>query len=177
MRDRIDPIDCERDMTNEKTTAPSGVPARADLTSPSEAAATDAGHSVGYGRPPKHSRFRPGQSGNPRGRPRGAKSVPDIVRKILAQKVTITENGRTRRVPRLEAILLRAAGEASRGEPRALRLLLQLGDRYAEVAPAEAERETMASDLAILRRYLPDFDKPAPASIGNKHDQNAGDEA
>src|SRR6202046_709310 len=54
----------------------------------------------------------PGQSGNPRGRPPGVKSLSDIVRKIIGQKVTVTENGRARRIPRLEAILLRAAGEA-----------------------------------------------------------------
>ncbi len=123
------------------------------------AAGADAIDSVGYRRPPKHSRFQPGQSGNPRGRPPGVKSLPDIVRKIVGQKVTITENGRTRRVPRLEAILLRAAGEASRGDPRALRLLLQLAERYGANAQSGAEHEAMgAEDIAILRRYLPDFD-------------------
>jgi hypothetical protein len=107
-----------------------------------------------------------GQSGNPRGRPKGVKSLPDIVRKIVGQKVTVTENGRTRRMPRLEAILLRAAGEASRGDPRALRLLLQLTERYGESVQTGADREvTGAEDLAILRRYLPDFDDPSPIGI------------
>jgi hypothetical protein len=95
------------------------VPSQADLATNGDAAA-DAGHRVGYRRPPRHSRFQRGQSGNPRGRPKGVKSLPDIVRKIVGQKVTVTENGRARRIPRLEAILLRAAGEASRGDPRAL---------------------------------------------------------
>ena len=105
------------------------------------------------------TRFAPGKSGNPRGRPRGVKSLADIVRKIVGQKVTVTENGRSRRVPRLEAILLRAAGEASRGDADALRLLLQLTERYGESASTGADREiTAAEDLAILRRYLPNFD-------------------
>ena len=87
---------------------------QANLAANVEAAIADADHRIGYRRPPRHSRFRPGQSGNPRGRPPGVKSLSDIVRKIIGQKVTVTENGRARRIPRLEAILLRAAGEATR---------------------------------------------------------------
>ncbi len=132
----------------------------ADVDSAADADATD---SVGYRRPPKHSRFKPGQSGNPRGRPAGVKSLSDIVRKIVGQKVTVTENGRTRRIPRLEAILLRAAGEASRGDARPLRLLLQLAERYGESAQAGVNRDEMAAeDIAILQRYLPDLDLSAP---------------
>jgi hypothetical protein len=113
---------------------------------------------VGYCRPPKHSRFQSGQSGNSGGRPLGVKSLSDMVRKIVGQKVTVTENGRARRIPRLEAILLRAASEASRGDAASLRLLLQLAERYGESVQTGVERETTAAeDLAILRRYLPDL--------------------
>ena len=82
-----------------------------------------------------------------------------------------------RRVPRLEAILLRAAGEASRGDARALRLLLQLAERYGESAQTGAERETVAAeDIAILRRYLPDFDDPSPIGFDPQTDADAGHE-
>ena len=88
--------------------------------------------------------------------------------------MTVTENGRVRRVPRLEAILLRAAGEASRGDARALRLLLQLTERYGETAQTGAEYEmTAAEDLAILRRYLPDFDDPSPTEMVPETDTEA----
>jgi hypothetical protein len=148
-----------------------------DLAVAGDAAGADADNRVGYRRPPKHSRFRPGQSGNPRGRPPGVKSLSDIVRKIVGQKVTVTENGRARRVPRLEAILLRAASEASRGDGRALRLLLQLTERYGESAQTGAERETIAvEDIAILRRYLPDLDAPSPTAMDPETDGDAGDE-
>jgi hypothetical protein len=131
---------------------------------------TDDNH-VGYRRPPKHSRFQPGQSGNLGGRPVGVKSLPNIVRKIVGQKVTVTENGRTRRIPRLEAILLRAASEASRGDVASLRLLLQLAERYGESAQTGAERETIAAeDVAILRRYLPDLTSSEPEAIGPEAD-------
>ena len=152
-------------MNNDEHASRNSLPSQADVATDVEAAA-DADNRVGYRRPPRHSRFQPGRSGNPRGRPPGVKSLSDIVRKIVGQKVTVTENGRARRVPRLEAILLRAAGEASRGDPPALRLLLQLTERYGESAQTGAEREmTGAEDLAILRRYLPDFDDPSRAGM------------
>jgi hypothetical protein len=46
-----------------------------------------AGYEVGYGRPPKHTRFRKGQSGNPKGRPKGAKAFNTIVRETLTTKL------------------------------------------------------------------------------------------
>ena len=149
-------------MNDHQDSSRNTLPPQADLAANVEAAA-DADNRVGYRRPPRHSRFQPGQSGNPRGRPRGVKSLSDIVRKIVGQKVTVTENGRVRRIPRLEAILLRAAGEASRGDARALRLLLQLTERYGESAQAGVGRDEMAAeDIAILQRYLPDLDLSAP---------------
>jgi Family of unknown function (DUF5681) len=127
---------------------------------------TDADNRVGYRRPPKHSQFQPGQSGNSGGRPVGVKSLADIVRKIIGQKVTVTENGRTRRIPRLEAILMRAASEASRGDAASLRLLLQLAERYGESAQTGGERQTIAAeDVAILRRYLPDLASSASEEV------------
>jgi hypothetical protein len=135
-------------------------------------AEADADDRIGYRRPPKHSRFQPGQNGNPGGRPRGVKSLSDIVRKIVGQKVTVTENGRTRRIPRLEAILLRAASEASRGDAASLRLLLQLAERYGESAQTGAERQIIAAeDIAILSRYLPDL--ASSASDGASPETNA----
>ena len=89
-------------MNDDQDASRNTLPPQADVAANVEVAA-DADNRVGYRRPPRHSRFQPGQSGNPRGRPRGVKSLSDIVRKIVGQKVTVTENGRVRRVPRLEA--------------------------------------------------------------------------
>lgn len=50
---------------------------------------------VGYGRPPRHSRFKPGKSGNPAGRPRGVGSLKSDLADELSQKVQVRENGRT----------------------------------------------------------------------------------
>jgi hypothetical protein len=49
---------------------------------------------VGYGRPPRSTRFKPGQSGNPKGRPKGVQSLGAILDKALAARVSVQENGR-----------------------------------------------------------------------------------
>ena len=54
---------------------------------------------VGYGRPPKETRFQPGKSGNPAGRRKGSRTVGAILTDIIEQKVPVTENGKTRRMP------------------------------------------------------------------------------
>src|SRR4051812_4337181 len=55
----------------------------------------DRPYDVGYGRPPKATRFRKGQSGNPRGRPKGAQGLRSLLEAALAQQITVSEGGRT----------------------------------------------------------------------------------
>src|SRR5207244_10457945 len=64
----------------------------------SEKASDPASYEVGYGRPPQHSRFKPGQSGNIKGRPKGSKSLKAILEEALSSSVTITENGVLKKV-------------------------------------------------------------------------------
>jgi hypothetical protein len=85
---------------------------------------------VGYRRPPKATQFAAGKSGNPKGRPKGSRSVGAVLKDILQQKIAVTENGKTRRIPALEVMLRRLANDAMRSDPNAIRLLLPLIDRY-----------------------------------------------
>jgi hypothetical protein len=114
---------------------------------------------IGYARPPKGTQFQPGKSGNPKGRPKGPKSVGAVLHDILHRRLEVTENGRTRRVPMLEVMLRRLANEAVRTDPRALKLMLSLMDRYAEAPEVAPQLEEMlAEDREILMRFL---QKPA----------------
>ena len=60
---------------------------------------------VGYSKPPRHSRFVKGQSGNPRGRPPGAKNLKTLLNKALNERVTVTEHGGRRKITKREAIV------------------------------------------------------------------------
>jgi hypothetical protein len=110
---------------------------------------------VGYGRPPKATQFKKGQSGNPKGRPKGSRPVGAVLQEILGQRIAVTENGRTRRLPALEVMLRRLANDAMRSEPVALKLMLSLFDRYGESPEAEIRiDEVLAEDKAILANFL-----------------------
>jgi hypothetical protein len=130
---------------------------------------------VGYGRPPKATQFAKGESGNPRGRPKGTRTVGAMLQEILRQKIAVTENGRTRRLPALEVILRRLTNDAMRSEPRALKLLLALNDRYGESAQSDLHLdEILAEDKAILASFLNQpprasatKDKPGKRSASN----------
>ncbi len=104
-------------------------------------------YKVGYGRPPLKTRFAPGQSGNPRGRPRGAKSVNQIAQNVIEGLVTVQENGRTRRVSRIEVGLLGLANKAMRGDLGALRLLVQICRQISEgeLPKSNLERDQIAA--------------------------------
>ena len=92
----------------------------------------DGEYSVGYGRPPQQTRFQPGRSGNPKGRPKGSRSVGAILQDIIRQKIAVTESGKTRRMSTLEVMFRRLVNDALRSDARAMKLLLSLVDRYGD---------------------------------------------
>src|SRR5947209_15988833 len=103
---------------------------------------------VGYRKPPEHSKFKPGQSGNPRGKPKGAKNYDTILHQILHRKLSVRDRGSIRQVPLIEAMLLKFAEEALRGNPKAAAFLL---NRYAPEEPEEASTQDLSrEDQQIL---------------------------
>ena len=105
---------------------------------------------VGYGNPPKKNRFKPGQSGNPKGRPKGAKSAEIILRTILNRKIAIRESGKTRKITVLEAMFLKFAEEGLKGNPKAAAFLL---NRYAMESSGEEPGEIHGDDQEILEAF------------------------
>jgi len=87
---------------------------------------------VGYGKPPKATRFRPGQSGNPKGRPKGARGVGKVLEEALSQEVSVTEGGRTSRITKREALILSLVTKALKGDMRAASETLKLIAAYEE---------------------------------------------
>ena len=107
----------------------------------------------------------PGRSGNPKGRPRGARTVGAILQDVIRQKVTVTEGGKTRRVPAIEGMLRRLVNDALRGDAGAVKLLLSLVDRYGDSPEAAIKlADMLAEDQEILAQYLQRPDAQEPAS-------------
>jgi uncharacterized protein DUF5681 len=80
-------------------------------------------YEVGYGKPPRRTRFKQGQSGNVRGRPRGSKNLVTVMLKELSERVTISENGRRRKITMREAIIKQVINKAVAGNPRLIQIL------------------------------------------------------
>jgi hypothetical protein len=76
----------------------------------------DNANKVGYGKPPKHTQFVKGKSGNPKGRPKGSQNLATLLEKIIRQRVTVTENGRSREMSKAEAIFIQMVNKALRGD-------------------------------------------------------------
>ena len=96
-------------------------------------------YKVGYGKPPKHGQFKQGQSGNPKGRPKGRRNLQTIMNDLVNRTVSITENGRTRRVKYLEAFAHQLAAKALNGSTRDQIMLLKAIRDYAPELLKEAE--------------------------------------
>ena len=101
---------------------------------------------IGYGKPPLETRFKKGQSGNPVGRPKGARGLQTLVLEILQEKVSIRTNGKDRRITTLEALLLKQVELAIKGNPRALEKLI-LWSRASEPEQAERTAEPTTAEL------------------------------
>ena len=81
---------------------------------------------IGKGKPPKEHQFKPGQSGNPKGRPKGSKNVHQVLSKILNEKVTVTDAGKKMVVEKLEAAMRALVNKSFEGRPQSLKLLIEV---------------------------------------------------
>ncbi len=135
---------------------------------------------VGYKKPPKHTRFRKGQSGNPAGRTKGTRNFKTDVRKQLNEPVTVRDGGSVRSVSSQEAGLMKLRAMALAGDQRALDRLLGLAERYAiEEEADDAEAALSGEDEAIIERFIERALKERDADSSSERapdDEEAGDE-
>ena len=111
--------------------------------------------STGYKQPPKASRFRAGNSGNPRGRPRGSRNLKTTLTKLMSKRITVREDGQVRQITRQEAMLLKLYSKAVAGDTKAsnqlLTMLMKLGGH--EPAPTQPDVVT-ENDRVIVADFL-----------------------
>jgi len=119
------------------------------------------GYSIGYGQPPRHTRFRPGRSGNPNGKPKQRRNVRTVVEDILGQRITVREGNRTRALTKLEGIILTMVNAVLKGDAKALTSWITLLRSLGMISEAEQNlagnwnlRVLTDEELAELRRLM-----------------------
>ena len=125
----------------------------------------DEADDVGYGKPPRSHQFKPGQSGNPKGRKKGIKNEVTILQELLQHKVSLSERGKTRKIILLEAILRKVAEDCLRGNIKSVGFLLNR--YYAAAAGDTAQGDLSEDDKAVLEAYLREF-KNKPEDDGGE---------
>jgi hypothetical protein len=120
-------------------------------------------YDVGHGKPPKQCQFKPGQSGNPSGRPKGARNFQAEVLAELAELTTIQEANREITVSKQRACIKALVAAAMRGDMRACGVLLSLCAR-ADAGASESEGEEMAPED---REILDAFTARQPSPTGS----------
>jgi hypothetical protein len=116
--------------------------------------AGDESYAVGYRKPPLHSRFRAGQSGNPAGRRKGVRNLMTDVKRTLSIPIKVKEGGRTRKKSTQEGALMVLREKALRGDARALDRIIELASRFNNDAVESGPAQPLgADDQAILAAY------------------------
>ena len=118
---------------------------------------------MGYKKPPAHTRFKKGQSGNPRGRPRQDLTAAEMFAEEFQSNISIMENGRRIRINKLRLVFKRVINQAIAGNTRPLVSILQRLNALENLrrAPTEARRRAnldgidpaMLSPEELSRRY------------------------
>src|SRR5215475_5883446 len=111
---------------------------------------------VGYRRPPVNRQFKPGQSGNPRGRPKGSKNLVTMVAEALNEKIKVrTKDGRTRTLSKQELMVEVMVNKAVAGDPKAFATVEKFTDKFEVFKRQTANhREIVNSALETLNRQL-----------------------
>jgi hypothetical protein len=125
-------------------------------------------YEVGYRRPPKHSRFRKGRSGNSKGRPKGMKNFRTELREELQQKVRIREGNAEHVLTKQRAVLKRLVNDALKGDVRAIRALIELRTRYLEDDVAEPINQPLNTEEREIFEALITLKPEQEQSAGRK---------
>lgn len=117
---------------------------------------------VGYKHPPVHTRFQPGQSGNPIGRAKGSQNFKTLFNKILNEKIAVREGSGVRKVSKAEAILRTVVVGALKGDVRHAAMLMKLAEH---AGGFEGER----TEFTQIRRIIVGWE-----NSGGEGNNNAG---
>jgi hypothetical protein len=108
---------------------------------------------VGYRRPPLHSRFQPGQSGNPSGRPKGSPNLKSILEQVLREQISLREGNVTKKITKAEAIIRGLVIGAMKSDFRSQATLFRLVEQIGQF-------EEMPDHPRVIERVIVDGRPP-----------------
>jgi hypothetical protein len=112
-------------------------------------------YEVGYKKPPVHTQFKKGQSGNPNGRKKGTRNLKNDILEELSESISITENGKVAKMSKQRVIVKSLCAKAVKGDEKSIRLLTDFIMKYIENEGDEAkEDEVSFTDKEIIDRYF-----------------------
>jgi hypothetical protein len=111
-------------------------------------------YEVGYRKPPAHTRFKKGQSGNPKGRRKGTQNLATDLAEELGERIRVREGDREYWTSKQRAILKALLARASKGDVRAISLLFSIAKAVKSDAAATADEPMTDSEQEIFDRFL-----------------------
>jgi hypothetical protein len=136
-----------------------------------ESSNLEPGYSTGYGKPPRDRQFKPGQSGNPKGRPKGAKNFATVFAEELRASIEVTENGKRKRISKQRAIAKRTINKAVTGDTKSTVVVLneaRFQEGQSQSFITESALESPADQLVmdnIVRRIRQSIAAPPDSGL------------
>jgi hypothetical protein len=112
---------------------------------------------VGYRNPSAATQFKKGQSGNPKGRPKGSLNVSTVFAQMLRERVAFNENGRRKTMTKLEAVIKQIVNKAASGDLRAIKLLMSFEAETRAAQPQPNDQTPKKSDQKIVEGIMKRF--------------------
>jgi hypothetical protein len=139
---------------------------------------SEGSYDIGYKRPPRHTRFRKGVSGNPKGSKKRTVNLATAVRTAATEKIVITAGGEHRTVSAIEATILKLRSDALSGKPNAILAFLGLINQHCpDLVAEQMKRSTPESDRKLVADYFERLQpKSASPDVGHGSDRSAGPE-
>ena len=113
----------------------------------------DSKYKVGYGCPPKEHQFKPGQSGNPKGRPKKNNNFAEDVLEEMSEMITVQENGKLKKITKKRALAKRLIADSLSGKVSAIKILTPILAGETKITK-DFEEELTPQDAQILEDYI-----------------------